>query len=77
MVEYLYHYLGIRYEKGKEKVVWHQQRIARDDYHANQILTSMSLAFGSKVSCINMLTDEEYKKWKKEREEKGAWKVRK
>lgn len=69
MVDYLYHFLGIRYEDGKEKIVWHQQRIARDDFHASQILESMTMAFGSKVSCINMMTDAEYQQWKMRKDE--------
>ncbi len=64
---YVYHYLGINYEDGEEVVKWHNTRVAADEIQANQILTNMSLAFGSKVGCITMLTDDEYKQWKEDR----------
>lgn len=68
MTDGLYHYLGLSYEDGKEKVVWHQTRMCRDDLHASQILDNMSMSFGSKVGCINMMTDAEYKQWKESKE---------
>jgi hypothetical protein len=69
------HYLGVKYVDGKETIVFHQMRVVRDEHHATQIATNLTMMWSGKIDCVNWMTEQEYSDWKRAREKPWTKKV--
>ena len=64
------HFIGLSYKDGREKEVYHRQRFVSLMQASN--MATFQVMGNKSVSCVNILTDEEYKQYVAQKKEKAS-----